>query len=84
LRRAVTVGEVTAALLVEGPDAAVVEILGAGHRAERRADGWWIDGAPAPRVVIGSGAVHVFDGGCVSFAIPIRWTGSARRARGRM
>jgi 3-methylcrotonyl-CoA carboxylase alpha subunit len=70
LRRAVTVGEVTAALLVEGPDAAVVEIDGQAHRAERRADGWWIDGAKAPKVVIGSGAVHVFDGGCVSYAIP--------------
>ncbi len=70
LRRAIRVGEVTAALLVERPDAAVVEIDGLAHRAERRTDGWWVEGTKAPRVVVGAGAVHVFDGGCFTFPFP--------------
>ncbi len=62
--------EIAAMLRLTGPDAAEVEIGGVTHRAERRADGWRIDGAKAPRLVMAGGAIHVFAGACISFTAP--------------
>ena len=63
--------DLTAVLRVTGPQSVSVELDGTVHPCERRAGRWWIDGAPcrAEAVVVG-GRVHVFDGGCTSFALP--------------
>ena len=62
--------EIAAVLRLSGPDAAEVELDGTAHACRRQQGRWWIDGAPsgASVVVVGS-AVHVFDGGCTSFAL---------------
>jgi 3-methylcrotonyl-CoA carboxylase alpha subunit len=63
-----------AVLTVEGPDLVRVALAGVEHRAERRAGGWWIDGAKGPARVVATGAeVHVFDpegGGAAAFTLP--------------
>jgi 3-methylcrotonyl-CoA carboxylase alpha subunit len=71
LLRSVALGEAVARVAVEGPGRARVEIDGAAHRAERRADGWWIDGAKAPgRPQRLAGAVAVFAGRPWEFPLP--------------
>ena len=55
---------------------------GRSAMAERRADGWWIDGAKAPGpVIVAGGRIHVFDRWRGQLrALSIRWT--RRRAGG--
>ena len=61
---------VEAVLRVQGADAAEVVLDGAAHACRRVQGRWWIDGAPSrAHVVLTAGAVHVFDGGCTSFAL---------------
>jgi 3-methylcrotonyl-CoA carboxylase alpha subunit len=71
LRRTVAFGEESAAVLAEGPGRFAVEVGGTSHRAELRADGWWIDGAKAgARAVRLPGAVAVFAGRAWEYVIP--------------
>ncbi|MDP2085741.1 MAG: biotin/lipoyl-containing protein, partial [Gemmobacter sp.] len=63
--------EVAAVLRVTGPDAASVVLDGTVHPCVRRQGRWWIDGAPCRAEAVVAGAqVHVFDGGCTSYALP--------------
>jgi len=75
--------EVAATLVVH--DAARAEVR-AGERvvaAERRGDGWWLDGAPAPGAVRHGETITVFDGAPVAFVVPDPLArGGAAAARG--
>jgi 3-methylcrotonyl-CoA carboxylase alpha subunit len=71
LRRTVDLGHGAAVIAVEAPGRAAVELEGTPLTAERRADGWWIDGAKAPgRAVRLPGAIAVFAGRAWEFALP--------------
>jgi 3-methylcrotonyl-CoA carboxylase alpha subunit len=64
-------GDRTATIESRGAGRFIVAIGGGRHAAERRADGWWIDGAKAPgRAVRLPGAVAVFAGRPWEFALP--------------
>jgi 3-methylcrotonyl-CoA carboxylase alpha subunit len=71
LRCTVALGDRTATIESRGAGRFIVAIGGGRHAAERRADGWWIDGAKAPgRAVRLPGAVAVFAGRPWEFALP--------------
>ncbi|WP_102223078.1 acetyl/propionyl/methylcrotonyl-CoA carboxylase subunit alpha [Acidimangrovimonas sediminis] len=55
--------EVGALLSVTGADGAMIEVAGQRVAAERRGDGWWLDGAKAPALVSAGGQIHVFGAG---------------------
>ena len=64
-------GEVISAVLrLSGPDIAEVELDATAHACRRQQGRWWIDGVPSGATVeVVGGSVHVFDGGCTSFAL---------------
>ncbi|MCX7645540.1 MAG: ATP-grasp domain-containing protein [Rhodobacteraceae bacterium] len=71
LRQSVGFGDEVARLAPEGPGRVTVTLADGSHRAERRAGGWWIDGAKAPgHAVLLPGAVAVFAGRPWEFALP--------------
>jgi len=71
LRRGVAFGDGTAAIEARGGGRFDVTLGETRHHAERRADGWWIDGAKAPgHAVRLPGAVAVFAGRPWEFALP--------------
>ena len=71
LGRAVGLGDGTARVEARGGGRYGVTLEGSTHQAERRADGWWIDGVKAPgRAVRLPGAVAVFAGRPWEFALP--------------
>jgi 3-methylcrotonyl-CoA carboxylase alpha subunit len=71
LRQTVTFGDETAALLSDAPGRHGVELSGTRHLAERRADGWWIDGAKSTvRPVRLPGVVAVFSDRAWEFTLP--------------
>ena len=62
---------VAAVLRLGAADRATVEIGGKSHSCDRVQGRWWVDGIPCRAVPVVVGAsVHVFDGGCTSFALP--------------
>ncbi|GHE01404.1 3-methylcrotonyl-CoA carboxylase subunit alpha [Allgaiera indica] len=67
--------EVSALIAVTGPDAARITLRRndavAEVRAERRQDGWWLDAAKAPALVMANGAIHVFDAGVTASFAPV-------------
>ncbi|GGD99690.1 3-methylcrotonoyl-CoA carboxylase, alpha subunit [Gemmobacter megaterium] len=59
-----------AVVRLAGPEAIEVELEGQAHACRRIGGRWWIGDAPSQAsVVVAGGSVHVFDGGCVSFAL---------------
>jgi 3-methylcrotonyl-CoA carboxylase alpha subunit len=64
-------GEVLAPVIeLDGADTARIEIGDAVVRAERRAEGWRLDGARAPEVAITGDLVTVFSGAGHGFRVP--------------
>ncbi len=71
LRRIVAFGDEVAMIEAEGAGRIAVALADGAHRAERRQDGWWIDGAKAGvRAERLPGAVAVFAGASWEFALP--------------
>jgi 3-methylcrotonyl-CoA carboxylase alpha subunit len=71
LRRSVTFGEEAAVIEAEAPGRFSVEIGAARHRAEKRADGWWIDGAKTgATAVLVPDMVAIFAGRAWEFPLP--------------